>query len=370
MISQPVFFNTRLPHRLEDRVRLFGRWENYGLVLRIQNSNDSKGIVVPVIPFHMPENPNLFPNLHFIPTQGDSFPALRLLKLISRLVTSGHDHRYVLVVGISPIDMMAGIFLKFFLRRRLVLQGQFHGDVYRFSKKVSYKDFFRTLVSRLLIKCSDSIRVVSEFQVEEISLISGKNVAAFVVAPIPIDPTMIASPPVEKNKKLIAVVGRLHPERGVQEIIDVLSQLCANGIDLEVEIAGDGPLKSDIEKLVNLFPNQITHWGYRDSKFLSELYGRASILLSAAPAEGYGMALREALFNGVHVVAKECKGTSSLKEDFYQQVHVYKSASAAVEILISLLGNMPKAPTGEDSFAKQEKIDFRRTQDLTRSWLH
>ncbi len=370
MISQPIFFNTKLPNTIEERVRLFGRWENYGLAFRSQNSNNSKGIVVPVIPFHMPENPNLFPNLHFIPAQGDSFPTLRILKLISRLVTSGHNHRYVLVAGISPIDMVAGIFLKFILRSRVVLQGQFHGDVYKFSKKVTFKDFFRTLVSRLMIKCSDSIRVVSEFQVEEICSISGKNVAAFIVAPIPIDPTLIASPPVEKNKKLIAVVGRLHPERGVQEMIDVLSQLCASGIDLEVEIAGDGPLKSDIEELVNLFPNQIMHWGYRDSKFLSELYGRASILLSAAPTEGYGMALREALFNGVHVVAKECKGTSNLKEDFYQQVHVYKSASSAVEILISLLGNMPKAPTGEHSFAKQEQLDFQRTQDLTRSWLH
>ena len=216
---------------------------------------------------------------------------------------------------------------------------------------------------------SDTIRVVSEFQVEEINTISGKNVAAFIVAPIPIAPRMIANTQDEKNKKLIAVVGRLHPERGVQEIIDILSQLCASGVDLEVEIAGDGPMKTDVEKMVNLFPNQITTLGFRDSRFLSELYGRASILLSAAPAEGYGLALREALFNGVHVVAKECQGTRSLKRDFCEQVHLYKSASTAVDILTSLLGNMPNAPTRQDSFPRQEQLDLRRIQDLARSWL-
>lgn len=370
MISQPIFLNTKLPKTMGDRVRLFGRWENYGLVLSSQNSNNARGIIVPVIPSNLPESPNLFPNLHFIPSQGDSFPTLRLLKLIGELITANRDHRYVLVAGIAPIDMMVGIILKFLLRSRVALQGQFHGDVYRFSKKLSFKDFFRTLVSRLLIKSSDSIRVVSEFQVEEISLISRKNVSTFVVAPIPIDPKMIANPSVEKNKKLIAVVGRLHPERGVQEIIEVLSLLCTHGIDLEVEIAGDGPLKSNIEKLVKLFPNQIKYWGYRDSKFLSDLYGRASVLLSAAPAEGYGMALREALFNGVHVVAKECKGTSSLKEDFFEQVHIYKNAPSAVEILISLMGSMPSALTKEDAFPKQIQLDFRRMHDLARSWIY
>lgn len=368
MTSQPIFLNTKLPSSKEGRLALFHRWENYGLVLASQTSSKPKMIVVPVIPSHLPENPNLFPNLRFIPTRHNSFATLRVLNLVRKLLTPSSASRYLLVSGITPVDMIAAVLFKSLLKNKVGLQGQFHGNTYHFTSRFSIVAFGRSLISRLLIRFSDSIRVVSDFQVGEIIQISRKDADAFIVAPIPIDSNMIAKSPVEKNRKLIAVVGRLHAERGLLDIIHIVGKLCTLGIDVEIEIAGDGPLRPSIERLVRRFPTRIKFWGHCDSKLLSDLYGRSSFLLSAAQSEGYGMALREAIFNDVRVVAKKSMGANSLKGEFREHVYLYESAASAVEILVSLLTSTEETSIPELSFSDQELRDTRRIQLLVESW--
>lgn len=340
------------------------------MVISNQSSAQPKKIVIPLIPSQLPENPNLFPNLHFIPTRDNSFATLRVLNLVRKLLTPNSATKYLLISGITLVDMIAGVLFKSHFKNRVGLQGQFHGDTYHFANRLSVVALLRSIISRLLIRFSDSIRVVSEFQVEEILQISRKEKSAIIVAPIPVDSNMIAKSPLQKNRKLIAVVGRLHPERGLREIISLVSKLCVLGIDVEIEIAGDGPLRPSIERLVRRFPTQVKYWGHRDSKFLSDLYSRSSFLLSAAPSEGYGMALREAIFNDVRVVAKKSMGTKSLKEEFPEYVHLYESATSAVEILVSQVGRTEETSIPKMSFSDQQLRDNDRIKFLLESWHH
>jgi glycosyltransferase involved in cell wall biosynthesis len=367
MILQPIFLNTKLPGTEEGRLVLFRRWNDYGSVLVSQDSLNPIRIIVPINPSQLPENPSLFRNLWFVPTQHKSFSVIRKLNLVRNLLISSQERKYILVSGITPIDMLASVFFKFFLKDRIRLQGQFHGDTYNFPRRWVLKSLIQFLISRLIILRADSIRVVSVYQIQEINQIRRKGLLVFV-APIPIDSNLVLQRGTEKNKKLIAVVGRLHMERGVQEIVDVIGKLCTLKSDLEIEVVGDGPLRAEIENLEVRFPYNVKYWGYRDSAFLRDLYGRSSYLLSAAPSEGYGLVLREAIYNGVQVVARDSKGSRSLKELFQEHVHLYESPSAAVEVLSLLLREQTKLSTSRASFSSQEQMDALGILNLIESW--
>ncbi len=369
MTSQPIFLNTKLPSTEDSRLELFRRWERYGSTLESLTSTKPKKIIVPLIPSHIPKDLHLFPNLLFVATRQNSFSTIRILSLIYRLLTRGNATRYVLISGITPADMFAGVLFKLLLKNGISLQGQFHGDTYHFGNKFSVVTFCRAFISRMLINASDSIRVVSQFQVQDINKFLRRKETLFIVAPLPIDPRIILKSSVEKNKKLVAVVGRLHPERGLQDITDLISRLCASGIDVEVEVAGDGPLKSSIERLVRRFPTQVKYLGQLNSELLSKLYGRASFLLSAAPSEGYGMALREAIYNDVHVVAKKCAGTDCLNQEFPERVHLFESSESAVEILISLMNGTKRPRVSRVDFSDQQSKEVRNIEKLVGSWI-
>lgn len=369
MTSQPIFLNTKLPSTEEGRLELFKRWERYGSMLESLTSAKPKKIIVVLAPSYLPRDLGHFPNIFFIPTRRNSFASLRVLGLIFKTLVRENSTRFVLISGITPVDMIAGILFKSLLRDRIFLQGQFHGDTYHFGNKFSIIAFCRTLISRQLIRFSDSIRVVSEFQVQEINKFHSGKETSFIVSPLPINPKLIIDSPVKKNENLVAVVGRLHPERGLQELANLIGRLSSSCSEVKFEVAGDGPLRLTIERLERQFPTQVKYWGQLNSRLLSELYGRSSFLLSAAPSEGYGMALREAIYNDVQIIAKKCTGTESLKREFPERVHLFETTESAIEILKSLMSRTKIRRMSRVPFSDQQSKEVRNMEKLVKSWI-
>ncbi len=106
------------------------------------------------------------------------------------------------------------------------------------------------------------------------------------------------------KEKIILNVGRLVPEKGQQYLIDMM-MLCDNP-DWQLVIAGDGPLKTELLKMINKkgLANRITLLGGVAN--VDEWLHKSSIFVFSSISEGFPNALVEAMAAGLPVVSFDC----------------------------------------------------------------
>jgi glycosyltransferase involved in cell wall biosynthesis len=115
----------------------------------------------------------------------------------------------------------------------------------------------------------------------------------------------------------LVCVGRLSEQKGQLLILDALARLLAEGIPFEMVLAGDGPMRSVIEKQIqSLGLNKhvrITGWLSNDAVRRELLAARAMVLPSFA--EGLPVVIMEALALGRPVVTTYVAGIPELVEE-------------------------------------------------------
>jgi len=80
------------------------------------------------------------------------------------------------------------------------------------------------------------------------------------------------------------------------------------GLDWTLDIAGDGPARSDVDTLMAPFGNRVTLLGALDAQALAARYGHASLLLWPGVNEAFGLTYLEAQAAGVPVIAQDRPG--------------------------------------------------------------
>ncbi|WP_425044579.1 glycosyltransferase family 4 protein [Primorskyibacter sp. S87] len=88
-------------------------------------------------------------------------------------------------------------------------------------------------------------------------------------------------------------------------IADTLAEL---GGDWRLDIAGDGPARSQVEALLSRFGDRVKFLGQLDREDLTAAYARASLFLWPGVNEAYGMVYLEAQAAGVPVAAQDRPG--------------------------------------------------------------
>ncbi|MDE4133109.1 glycosyltransferase family 4 protein [Phaeobacter sp. QD34_3] len=78
--------------------------------------------------------------------------------------------------------------------------------------------------------------------------------------------------------------------------------------DWQLEIAGDGPARAEVEALMAPFGSRVRFLGQLDREGLSGAYGRAALFLWPGVNEAFGMAYLEAQAHGLPVVAQDRPG--------------------------------------------------------------
>jgi colanic acid/amylovoran biosynthesis glycosyltransferase len=122
--------------------------------------------------------------------------------------------------------------------------------------------------------------------------------------------------PVVDNRRFICV-GRLAPQKGQLLILDALAALRAEGVAVELVLAGDGPLRGAIEQRVRelglVDSVRITGWISNDA-VRSELLAARALLLPSF-AEGLPVVLMEALALGRPAITTFVAGIPELLAD-------------------------------------------------------
>lgn len=117
----------------------------------------------------------------------------------------------------------------------------------------------------------------------------------------------------ESRLRLLAV-GRLHAVKDHAFLLRACVQLCQRGLDLQCEIAGEGPERRNLERLIQEYglEERVRLLGHVPHERQDALYQRADVVVLTSRSEGIPLVLMEAMARGKIVVAPAITGVPEL----------------------------------------------------------
>jgi len=246
-----------------------------------------------------------------------------------RRVRLREEHFY-LVAGTPLQPLIIGRFLKSKLKNSK-LQVSIHNDL-RSWQGGGLKNLVKRVNFRFSIHKIDLFRFVSADQREVATDLYPIPEKKTVVCPIPLEIPTTPRSYSNRSQPSLGFVGRVHSDRGVREWIEIANMLKG----FSYLVAGDGPL-------LELFRRELkdaTFKGRVPHEEIPDVYASISVLLSSAPLESYGLAIREALLFGVPVVTRKTSGTRELREKFPEIIAGYDTAEHAARAIAKFSGSI------------------------------
>ncbi len=119
-------------------------------------------------------------------------------------------------------------------------------------------------------------------------------------------------PPYQKNTRNLVCVGRLSPEKGVDRLLRLHTQMLAAGIHQHLWLIGDGPDRESLERYAQTHAlSETVHFeGFRDNPY--PYIARADLLVCPSYYEGFSTFVTEGLILGKPIVTTACSGMHEL----------------------------------------------------------
>lgn len=152
-----------------------------------------------------------------------------------------------------------------------------------------------SLFDGYLIHKFDKVVVVSEKTENELIQKYG-NIKKINVISNGVDPKYIPITKKARRKKFLLYLGQLIERKNIPFLFQVINFLPA---DYELIICGDGPLRSELEKMA---PKRVTFTGNVSEEDKLNYYREADIFVYPSRKEGFGLAILEALSCGLPVI--------------------------------------------------------------------
>jgi glycosyltransferase involved in cell wall biosynthesis len=366
-MNRVVFLQSKLPDDIRALHQIANRWNSYSEVLQKQGSGEALWIFTPYPLNELSRNilvSKFIGQFQSVEKYTSVFARFNALRKSIEAEKIG----VTLVCGDNQQSLLLALALKAKLKSVVRIQIQFHGDTYSFKRNTGAQGLLRVSLSRLGIAFADSIRIVSQFQADEIGQISKTAGERFVLAPIPIDFSKVATTSSDVRYEL-AFVGRLHSERGIGDLIEIIKSLKNKRPSTSVVIVGEGSLKSVIkQKFENWIEDStITMPGFLSPDEIRDIYASTKVLVSTAPTEGYGLTLREAALSNVHVIARESKGSLGARDAFPSRIETFTNIDEAVGLIQTHLDNQSFRGSWSD-ISSQSKADAQGLDRLIKSW--
>lgn len=181
-------------------------------------------------------------------------------------------------------------------RARLPLVTTMHGTDVRMARKIkASRGAFRWVMRR-----SAAVTTVSTWLAREVEALAPGTQP--VVAPMPVATDLFspAAAPVAGTRLLYA--GRLMPQKGIDLLLQALTMMQHH---VAVDIAGDGPIRRELEELAHTLGvhDRVTWHGALTQEALVPLYRQALGLVVPSRDEGLGLVAVEAMLCGTPAVA-------------------------------------------------------------------
>jgi glycosyltransferase involved in cell wall biosynthesis len=245
-----------------------------------------------------------------------TFNSYKFAKQCSKAVKVQSMDIKLLIVGDPWESYWSAYFLSRFLKRKIPIQIQVHGDIaHPLWKKINFKNRFRFILAKNSLNKCEVIRCVSNEQKLNLIRAFGIDKQKIVVIPVPIE--VVTKPLVpSKRPRAMGLIGRIHEDRGIWNFVELVKNLNRLDKGFKILIAGDGPTRDKfIHQLESVIAkNRIKYLGHISQEKLRSSWKSIGVLVSMAPVESYGRVLRESLLAGVTVWATTSSGVVDLLE--------------------------------------------------------
>ena len=294
------------------------RLDEYAKQLVIQSSENSLNLVVlSSSKSHILKSKILkYVKIHYIskPTFNFVFFAVRAFNFIK-----SSDLRIKLIVVADPWESYwSAFFLAKFFRVNIPIQIQVHGDFTdpKWSSS-SIQNRIRHRFARVSLSMADSIRTVSRSQTKNLIENFGLKQTLIQIIPVPVSTNLKFQRKSLNRPRSIGIVGRIHKDRGIFEFVKLIRILDEFNHNFSIVVAGTGPSQDIFLKKLKLVNPlvKIEYFGQVPNNEMSSVWAKIGVLVSMAPAESYGLAMREALLHGVPVWATASGGVKDLMDN-------------------------------------------------------
>ena len=370
ILRMPIFIQAGLGNNAQPLEELLTRWDSYGKTLEEVSKGELRKIII-----FLPDSKQLLDLERFVHLEVNLFPdslfgRLRLVNKLCKQIKKLGKRSVTLVAGDIYVSPILALGVKFVCSRSIRIQIQFHGATYAKQTKGT-SSYLRYFLVRLAILFSDSIRIVSAFQKNEIQRLAGRRQKNFVLSPIPVSLSKIPRTRIPHTGLAILVLGRLHSERGIAKLVELIDLLTNEKVQCAFNIVGDGP---QAELLVPYLENphgstKVIFHGLKSESEVRTYLAQSDILISFAEQEGYGLALREAVLSGVHVIAKRNSGTEETLKAFPGRIDLIESAPEALKLIGSFKPREVNEGELSELKAIQEHMNAKVVEALVRSWI-
>ena len=143
------------------------------------------------------------------------------------------------------------------------------------------------------------------------------------------------------DDQVIGTVGRLHPGKQIDLLISSAAPLLRQGRYLLV--VGDGPARGDLEEQARALgvDDRVIFAGEQPARpFLAAM----DVFASPSPFETFGLAVVEALANGLPVAYRRCPALEELAAPVPDAVRVSGDEAELGDVLVDLLGRTTSGP--------------------------
>ncbi len=164
-----------------------------------------------------------------------------------------------------------------------------------------------------------------------------------------------------ENNTVIVAVGRLYEAKGYPNLLDAFSILAADDDGLRLWIIGDGPLREQLEHMVDSLAlnEKVSFLGIRHD--VEKIMSAADVFVLSSRWEGFGLVVAEAMAVERVVVATDCGGVAEVLGScgFLVQPDDPKALSGKLKEAIELSPEQSKALGKEarDRIVKEFSLD-------------
>ena len=301
-----------------------------------------------------------------------TFNSIKFAKAALKKIRSKNLNVKLLVAGDPWESFWSAYLLNKLSSKKVPIQIQLHGDIANPAwKKISLQNRIRFNFAKFSMSKADGIRAVSNSQALKVARIFKIKKAQICVIPVPINNLRLTSSIFSKRPKTLGLIGRIHSDRGIYNFIKLIKSLTVVRDDFTVVIAGSGPEESRfLEEIKELLPkSKIRFLGHLSETELKKVWRDIGVLVSTAPAESYGRAMREALVAGIPIWAMKSSGVEDL---------ISKAGKDAVKILDLEKSNYDLSKEFDQLLKSKVLLSFRKqfikdnltyAQLLAKSWV-
>lgn len=248
-------------------------------------------------------NPEKWQLLKF-PLPGDATQTVYLPSLFRFRRAMREIRPRAIVVGTPGPFGLLGTFWAKRLKARLIVGFHTHfssvTDLYNNRWLRGFSRFYFNIADNLQFRFGDQILANSDQMVDLAKSLGAKNVEVMgtLLTPRALEPVK----PIRDRVEHVLFAGRLAPEKRVQLIVDAARALP----DIQFTIAGEGPLKNDIQQQSLDLPNlRVLGWVPRQA--LLDVMDTADVLVLPSTVESFGTVALEAMARQrIALVSKRC----------------------------------------------------------------